>query len=191
MAQNFDALNAGVKPGGLRNRGEIRMLLCYLLDKIGQPVSGETLARVLQENGLANYFETMDAVNELVKNGNLATVPVDPSAANGEEGVVLTDRGRGAIDILASDLPATVRETAVRTTLRYLTKERNARDNDARIEEVDDGYQVTFTMADRGTTLMELSIYAATRDEAETLKTNFTDDPVRVYSAILAALMAD
>ena len=167
-----DALNAGVRPGGLQSRGEIRILILYLLDRIGRSVSEETLAGVLQDNGYANYFEIKDAMKDLTENGNLDTLSVD-----GTEHVALTEQGRRAIDFVEEDLPKTVRENAVRTLLRVLTKERNARDNHVRITEEGDG--------------MELSVYTTTREEAETLKNNFTEDPARVYSAILASLMAD
>ncbi len=181
-----DALNAGVRPGGLQSRGEIRILILYLLDRIAKSVSEETLAGVLQDNGYANYFEIKDAMKDLTENGNLDTLSVD-----GTEHVALTEQGRRAIDFVEEDLPKTVRENAVRTLLRVLTKERNARDNHVRITEEGDGFAVSFTMADHDTKLMELSVYTTTREEAETLKNNFTEDPARVYSAILASLMAD
>ena len=181
-----DALGAGVRPGGLQSRSEIRILICYLLDRVDRSVSVETLAGVLQDNGFANYFETKEAVKDLTDNGNLDTLTVD-----GLECITLTEKGRLAIDFVEEDLPKTVRENAVRTLLRVLTKERNARDNQVRITEEKDGFAVSFTMADKDTKLMELSVYTTTREEAEALKNNFTEDPARVYSAILASLMVD
>ena len=181
-----DALNAGVRPGGLQSRSEIRILICFLLDHVGRSVSEETLAGVLQDSGFANYFEIKDAIQDLTDNGNLVPISVD-----GSQHITLTEQGRRAINFVEEDLPKTVRENAVRTLLRVLTKERNARDNQVRILEDGDGFTVSFTMADQDTKLMELSVYTTTREEAETLKNNFTEDPARVYSAILAALMAD
>ena len=45
---SFDAFNAGVKEGGLRNRSEIRLLVCYLLraiDRAEEPACGRGAAR--------------------------------------------------------------------------------------------------------------------------------------------------
>ena len=35
----FDALTAGVKPGGLRSKQDIKLLICYLLSSIPQGLS--------------------------------------------------------------------------------------------------------------------------------------------------------
>jgi len=46
-------------------------------------------------------------------------------------------------------------------------------------------------MKDNGTVLMELHMFVPDSDEAQRLKENFIEDPARVYSTILAALMID
>ena len=45
----FDALTAGVKPGGLRSKQDIKLLICYLLSSIPQGLSKTDLINVLQE----------------------------------------------------------------------------------------------------------------------------------------------
>jgi len=67
----FDALTAGVKPGGLRSKQDIKLLICYLLSSIPQGLSKTDLINVLQDNNLANYFEVASAFDELLKQGNL------------------------------------------------------------------------------------------------------------------------
>ena len=79
----------------------------------------------------------------------------------------------------------------MRSLLRFLTLERNERENDVKTEAVDGGYNMSFTMKDNGTVLMELHMFVPDSDEAQRLKENFIEDPARVYSTILAALMID
>lgn len=181
----FDALNAGVAPGGLRSRGEIRLLILYLLKTDSEPVTRKLIGDVMQERSIANYFEAMDAISELLDNGNITIEKGD----EGQDLLVLTERGRQAVSVVEEDLPKTVRETALQTALRFQTLDRNQRENDVQIEPTEDGYQVSFSMKDNDTMLMSLKMFAADRDEAEKLKRNFLEDPVRVYSDILASLL--
>ena len=71
MDLEYDAFDEGIEPGGLRSRNEIKVLICYLLKSIEQPISKQLINEILQENGLANYFEINQAVSDLVKAGSL------------------------------------------------------------------------------------------------------------------------
>ena len=51
-----EAFTAGVRPGGLTDDTQIRMLLCYLV-KVAGPVKHETLQGALLQEQLVNYFE--------------------------------------------------------------------------------------------------------------------------------------
>ena len=66
-----NAFLAGVEPGGLRNTGDIGILICYILDTIGTAIGKDDLIDIIQENGLANYFEVSSALSELIKLNNV------------------------------------------------------------------------------------------------------------------------
>lgn len=182
----FDAMSDGIAPGGLRNKDDIKVLICYLLKSSPCRVSRDTLGDVMQDQGIANYFEAMDAVSELLSNGNIKS-----DFENDKEFLEITENGKQAVLQIEHTLPKTVREKAVRSLLRFLTLERNERENDVKTEAVDGGYNMSFTMKDNGTVLMELHMFVPDSDEAQRLKENFIEDPARVYSTILAALMID
>lgn len=182
----FDAMNAGVAPGGLVSRSDIKMLICYMLDVVGTPVSKAMIGDVMQDQEIANYFEVMNAISELVEMGNLTE-----TNEGTEEMLALTEQGKSAVELLAMDIPKTVRETAVKSLVHFQTLERNARENEVKITPRDDGFDVSFTLKDHDFPMMELKIYVADRDQAELLKNNFVEDPVRIYSSLLAALMVD
>ena len=61
-----EAFTAGVRPGGLTDDTQIRMLLCYLV-KVAGPVKHETLQGALLQEQLVNYFEFADALAEVEK----------------------------------------------------------------------------------------------------------------------------
>lgn len=180
---SFDAFNAGVKAGGLRNRSEIRLLVCYLLSAIDAPVEKDVLVNAVIGEGLANFFELNEAIDELLHTGNV-------QAADGDaEALTVTDAGRHSAELLETTLPRSVREQAVNATLRLMKLARNRRQNHVQIDALPDGgCNVTFLLEDEKTEWMRLTVYVADRLQAETVRSNFLEDPVRLYASILDAL---
>ncbi len=180
----FDAFDAGIELGGLRSRDDIRLLICYLLKSIDAPMTRQMLNDSMQEDGLANFFEVGQAIEELLKTGNITADILDD-----EEVLTVTERGREAAELLQTSLPRTVREKAVNSAIRLTTRAKVERDNKIEVKKEDDGgYTITFTLFDRGTELMKLSIYVVDSLQLETVKQNFINDPVKVYSSIITSL---
>ena len=44
----FDAFTGGVEPGGLRSQSDIRLLICYMLASVQEPLSKEDIVMVLR-----------------------------------------------------------------------------------------------------------------------------------------------
>ena len=184
QTMEFDAFTGGVELGGLRNRDDIRLLICYILKSIDKPLTRQMLNDAMQEDGLANFFEVGQAIEELLKTGNITADILD-----GEEVISVTDRGREAAELLQTSLPRTVREKAVNSAIRLVTRAKVERDNKIEVKKEDDGgYTITFTLFDRDTELMKLSIYVVDSLQLETVKQNFINDPVKVYSSIITSL---
>ena len=85
----FDAFDAGIELGGLRSRDDIRLLICYLLKSIDAPMTRQMLNDSMQEDGLANFFEVGQAIEELLKTGNITT-----DILQDEEVLIVMERGR-------------------------------------------------------------------------------------------------
>lgn len=180
----YDAFDAGIELGGLRNRDDIRLLVCYLLKSVDAPMTRQMLNDAMQEDGLANYFEVGQAIEELLKTGNITA-----DIADDEEVLSVTDKGREAAELLQTSLPKTVREKAVNSAIRLTTRAKIERDNKIEVKkEENGGYNITFTLFDRDTELMKLSIFVADSLQLEQVKQNFIDDPVKVYSTIITSL---
>lgn len=81
-----EAFTAGVRPGGLTDDTQIRMLLCYLV-KVAGPVKRETMQGALLQEQLVNYFEFADALAEVEKQ-QLVTVDEDGRQTDAAWGVV-------------------------------------------------------------------------------------------------------
>jgi hypothetical protein len=180
----FDAFDAGIELGGLRNRDDIRLLICYLLKSVEAPMTRQLLNDAMQEDGLANYFEVGQAIEELLKTGNITADILDE-----EEVLSVTAKGREAAELLQTSLPKTVREKAVNSAIRLTTRAKIERENNIEVrKEENGGYTITFTLFDRDTELMKLSVYVVDSLQLEQVKQNFIDDPVKVYSTIITSL---
>ena len=180
-----DAFTAGVEFGGLRTRQEIKLLICFLLESLEKPLSKAQINEIMQGQGLANYFEVNRALDELFTAGTVNIETLDD-----QEMLLLTQDVRAAAKILENELPKAVREKAINAAVRMQTKARRLRENKIEVEKLENGYHVTFTISDKADVLMRLTVYVADITQVETVKQGFLNDPVSLYSAIIASLTA-
>ncbi len=179
----FDAFDAGIELGGLRNRDDIRLLVCYLLKAIDKPIEKEQLNNALLENGLANYFEISQAITELLSNGAIDMLIIDD-----EECYKILPRGKEIAENLEMTLPKTVRERAVNSAIKLLTLKEVERENRIDVEKVEDGYNVTFSLMSGNDELMKLTLLVGDSMQVESVKKNYLEDPIKLYSSIITAL---
>ncbi len=176
----YDALTAGVAPGGLNNFQQIKLLICYILRAVKSSVSVELLPEMLQYEQLANYFEVSQAMDELASDGNIAQ----------DDGAIsLTEKGENAVNELDFILPLSVKEKATRAAVSLLTKIRIAKENKVEIAETQNGYNVSCIVYDREIELMKLNLLVPDKAQAEAVKRAFMEDPQSVYAGTVAMLM--
>lgn len=175
----FDAFSEGVEPGGLRNRTQIKVLITFIVSRVKEPMRDTMLIDALQTHGLANYFETTQALDELLENGSLVM-------ADGY--VYITPKGALSVEELAMELPKSVKETALADALKIQLLEKRESENTVDIKKTETGYLVTVKVIHKDEPMMELTVYAADSEQAEQLKRNFLKDPSHVYSTVVAAL---
>ena len=64
----------------------------------------------------------------------------------------------------------------------------NERYFDRLVPDADGGYNVTFSLMSDSDELMRLTVYVADSMQAELLKKNYLEDPIKLYSSIITAL---
>ena len=177
----FDAFTGGINPGGLRNKNEIRILICYLLSSIDSPLSKEDIINIMQENALANYFEVTDALSELIEHNNI-TVDTITGLCTPE------DSARMIAEQLDTALPASVRECAVSAAINLLARARLERENKVEISKTDHGYYVTCHISGGSTELMSFKLYVPDLRQAKLVKKNFYQSPGQLYQVLLSLI---
>ncbi len=182
---NFDAFTAGVEPGGLRSQSDIRLLICYLLASVKEPLAKSDIVTVLQENGLANYFEAASALADVLAKHNADPLPEDPELC------VANENTREISRQLDTTLPPSVRDRAVNGALNLLAKAKRERENKVELEKCADGYQVTCHISGGNRDMMKITLLVPDQYQARAVKKNFHRNPELVYQVMLCLMTGD
>ncbi len=178
-----NAFTGGVEPGGLWNKNDIRILLCYILSSVNAPLDRESISQIVQGKALANYFEVGDALDALLKQGN---------AVQDSQGLyTVTPAGREIAQSLDATLPLSVRDKALEAAMRLMAEAKARRENRVEIKETDRGFQVTCHISGGALDLMSVSLYVPDRAQAHLAERNFYRDPEGVYKLLLSSLTGD
>ena len=179
---DFDALSEGVAPGGLRNKDDIRLLICYVLHTVDKPMSMESLTGILQETALANYFEATETCHALIQSGNIAPTAEDETL------YTVTSSGRLISSQLEDELPPAVRDKAVGAALMLLNRLRAEKENAVHMKKLENGYRVNCSISGGDTELFSFSLYVPDELQAKIVKRNFHKMPDQIYDVMIATL---
>ena len=180
----FDAFAGDIALGGLRNMLEIKILVCYMLSRVKEPMSRKQLCDCLQENGLVNFFDTNAAIDDLLNQKMLRE-----EEYQNETCLTTTEAGKDNAQTLETTLSTTLRERSVNAALKVLARAKAEREVKVDITKTETGgYTVTFRIDGLGENLLTLSLYAADILQAEQLRENFLNNPAEVYSEIIGLL---
>ena len=178
MDYDSNAFTQGVSPGGLRNTAQIKLLVEYLVSRLDEPLTADIAVEALTKNMLANYFESVQAVDELVANGSLI---------RGEDGVLtLTDKGRRTLAEIGGELPASVRERALADAAAVQLRKKLEGMTDTKIEQTDDGCNVTCKVLHKDKVLLSVTLHAVDYEQAEKIADAFNSDPAGIYGSIIS-----
>lgn len=181
----YDVFSQGVEPGGLRSKNDIKTLICYLVSRLDTPITKEQLNTIVSEEGLANYFDLNQALSELLQNAN-----VSMEIKGTDEILTITTIGKANAAELENTIPYTVREKAFNAAIRLQTRLRREREHKIEIQRLDEGCNITISISDSDGELLSVRLYTADYEQALAVKEKFLADPVKIYSNIIALLMA-
>ena len=178
-----DTFSEGIVPGGLREKNEIKLLVCYLLKTLKRSLTRTQLNEILSEYSVANYFEVNGAVSELISGGQVIS-----EIADGDELITLTAKAELDVAAIEKTLPRSVREKSVAAAIKVLSRERIIKESNVEILPLDHGFHVKFTVMDMDTELLKITVYVPDESQIETVKNNFFNNAVSIYSDIISSL---
>ncbi|WP_295197515.1 MULTISPECIES: DUF4364 family protein [Ruminococcus] len=181
----FDTFDEGINLGGMRSKNEIKTLICYLYNSVKENIDKGIIIQAILKQGLANYFETSSAFDDLVMNGNL--IPADDE----HKTYSLTEKGAEIAKQLDSTVAYTIKEKAYACAVKLLAEKKKEIENRVNISKNDNGFTVECSVSGGDMDLMKLNIYAPEMEQALILKKNFLDNPNKAYKVMLALLTKD
>lgn len=181
----YDAFDAGIDPGGLRKRSDVRLLICYIIHSINEPMRKDVIITVMQKNGIANYFEILDAFNDLYNKKNI--VLTDPE----KDLYFLSKSGRLIANNLVDELPTSIKERAVASVMDILLKEKSERENIVNINKINTGYMVDCHISGGESDLFSFQMYVPDSKQARLVKKNFQSNAEMIYKTMVATITND
>ena len=184
---NFNAFVGGVEPGGLTNDFEVKILICFLLDKISQPLSFDQINEILQETGFVNYFEFAESMSELQRTKHIAEMKNE----EGQTLYAITEIGTATAQTFNKTLPLTVREKTMEAASDLVQMQKRLEEIEVRYHPVPDGYVLSVKMKDIGSDLMNLSVFLPSEEECIDIRERIYADPLLLYKTTLSVLLGD
>ncbi len=177
-----DAVSAGVsKHGGLFNTAEIKILVCYIISSINEPVPGKMLSDTLHYEGIANVFEVNTAIASLSNSGHLKLVDEK------DDTYIATKSGKEIAQTLKTSLPLIVKDRAYNATIKMLAQFKNTKETDIEITKENDKTFITCTAKDNDQPFMSVKLLVADEEQAIFIKKKFLSDG-QIYSKIIELL---
>lgn len=181
-----DAFSMGVAPGGLKDRTDIKIMVCYLLKNLNKPLTRTQINEILQEHSIANYFEINGAVSDLVSSGQVTS-----ELSDDDELISITPKTELTVALIERDLPRSLREKAINAAIKVLQRDRVKKESTVTVTPCNNGYHVTFTVTDMDTELLRITVYVADERQIEIVKRNFYDNAVNIYSDVISSLTVE
>ncbi len=172
--------SAGVDYGGLRSMEDIKLLVCYLLYSVKEPVPRPMILEIISGNGMANFFDTGVAMDKLIDLGHIAE--------SGSGMLTITNTGKEIAEVLSTTLPFVLRERSVKIALLLLSRMHKQKDANVEIEKTETGYNVTLELTEGGGTMLKVTVATVDSLQANAIRENFLEDPALLYRSTFAVL---
>lgn len=180
MENDFSNLN--ITPAVLNPTDvyEVKILLAYFLFQMDRPVTPNQLTEIATGDGIVNYFLYSEAVSEMLSNGTIALVEEE-----GTSYYKLTEKGKEGAQSFKRLVSKSVRDRIYAAGLRFFAKLKAQRDLQFDIKECGKGYSVQCVCMDNGITLMDLTLFAPDKEQAEYIKSKILMNPTDFYCKVM------
>lgn len=159
---------------------EVKILLAYFLNQIDRPVTPNQLTEIATGDGIINYFLFSEAVNEMLKAGTIELQEID-----GTSYYVLTEKGKDGALSFKKLVSKSVRDRIYAAGLRFFAKLKNQRDVTFEITELEKGYSVHCKCMDNDLLLMDMTMFAPDKGQAEYLQSKIMMNPTDFYCKVM------
>lgn len=159
---------------------DVKVLICYLLEKIKRPVTEEQLYEIALNSEVLNYFYYTEAMGELLKNKSIVRVE-----RGGATYIEATEKGKFGAEYFNESIPYYFRKQLLKAAMYYFSRLKRESEADIEITDVPNGCEVNCTIKDASFDLMRISLYAPDYDQAKLIKDKILLNPADFYSRVI------
>lgn len=171
----------------LRDKSNIKLLMLYLMKKVGYPLDYVTFNDICTVDGLIGSFDFTECFAELVDAGNICSAD-----GSSDDLFILSEQGHRVIETLEDTLLRSIRESAYKSALSLLDFRKSGRRMEHSTGRTGEGKPVfSCTVTDNNGVLLSLSASLESDDELARAVYNWNNRPESVYRAILGILNGD
>ena len=172
----------------LRKKSDMKLLILYLMDKIGYPLDYVTLNDITTADGLIGSFEFSECFAELLDAGNVS----EQRDESGDDVYTLTEQGQRVVESLQSNLLPSIREQVYKSALALVDFRISGRRITQKTERTPAGKPVfTGEVADARGALFTVRCELETEEQLVRVSRNWEKRPEAIYKGILAVLSGD
>jgi hypothetical protein len=161
------------------------VLLCYMLYRMETPMDGELLYDIAVTGGIINYFTYQDAMQSLQSNGSITVSENEKK----ETIYTLTEKGVACAEKLKDFAAKSYRDNIVLAAHRAVKRRKNQDQVQISYEELAQGCYLQVRMMDHALTLMNLTLFAPDRRQAELLGDRILSNPSAFYHDVMQTAM--
>lgn len=172
----------------LKKKGEMKLLILYVMKKISYPLDYMTLNEISTTDGFIDGFEFAECFAELLDAGNITEFKDD----SGEDVYVLTDTGSRVIENLEGDLLSGIREQVYKTAIALMDFRLSGRRVTSEVKRDEADRPVfTGTVEDATGVLFSVTAQLETEDQLQRVEMTWEKHPEHIYKSLLALLSGD
>lgn len=163
---------------------ENKILILYILNKIGKPISNDALLNLVLAVTDMNYFYFQQFLLDLLENGYIINYHKDDQSFYD-----ITDFGRETLSLTQDILPGIIK---LRVDSNFKNELETFEDEHSVIAEYtprsEDYYIVTCKIVEHSDVIFELKTFAGSRDQAKEIVDNWKNNAEKMYPEILNIL---
>lgn len=174
-----------ITPENMFESADLKILICYLLASLNEPVPGVETAQLFHYEGIANYFDTQTALYELERDGYISPLP------NEKDMFVITPKGVSLSATLKDTVSTVLRTRVYNAVLKMLSRYKAERDTSIEITRTDSGCLLTCKVTNDNTVLFSFQLLLPDMQQAQALKSQILNDPKYYYDSFIKTLTED
>ena len=166
----------------------IQYIILFTLAKADRHVTYKQLTGLILDNCNIEFSNFQIALTNLIDTGHIRSFFIDDITTVYE----LLQKGKEANKFFEKNIPVYIREPIEEAILPFFNEEAKKKSVRAELLPINrQEFSVKCGVYDRDTPLLEMTVYAGTRDDANKMLKYFNENTEKIYKAVVAVMTND